>query len=180
MKKILFLLLLTAFVCFVPAGCGGEKSYRVNTGAGGAASNGAQSKPAETMEVRYSEDAKKSVALPAGYPGDRFPVYEGSFIAAVQAYEGGFIVTCFSKDHHDKVAAFYKQLLQNAQVIAVTDNDKEYVSTGVKDGYTYTVAIGESTELKGYPTSLGIALVPAEEGMEEALKKMPGFGGKNQ
>lgn len=180
MKKILFLLLLTAFLCSSLAGCGGEKGYKVSTGTSGAADDGAQSTPTGSLEVRYSENVKKSVALPAGYPKDRFPVYKDSFIAAVQAHEGGFIVTCFSKDHRDKAAAFYKQLLQNAQVISVTDNDKEYVSSGVKDGYVYTVAIGESTELKGYPTSLTITLVPAEEGMEEALKEMPGFGGKNQ
>ena len=179
-KNLVVMALLTVLLCVCLGGCGGEKSYKVeSTPESSKSGSGEQTLKTDSYTVRYSENTKKSVSLPEGYPKNQFPIYKDSFIATVQDDGTGFIVTCFSKDTVDKVTAYYKEVLQNARMISVTDDDKGYVSFGVKDGYTYTVTIVASSEIEGHSTSYIITLLPAEEGMAESLKEMPGLGGGN-
>jgi hypothetical protein len=166
--------LLGALFCVCLGGCGGGKSQPVESAPARPQSGSAEQAPQTgSLSIKYSDNTRKSVPLPARYPKDRFPVYADSFIAAVQDDGTSFVMTCFSRDARDKVTAYYKEVLKGAQVISVTDDDKGYVSFGVKDGYTYTVAIGASSEFEGYPTTIAISLLPAEKGMAETLKQMP-------
>ncbi|MBA1334025.1 MAG: hypothetical protein HPY66_1509 [Firmicutes bacterium] len=73
---------------------------------------------------------------------------------------------------------------RDSQIISQTAQADEYTIMGAKDDYTYTVCVTKNSEqdkeLKDYPTSLAISLVPAPEGMAESLKEMSGNmpGGK--
>jgi hypothetical protein len=165
MANILAVLTLSA-VLALAAGCAKGKSAEP------------QKQGPGDLNIKYTTDTKQSVKLPEGYPADHFPVYKDAFIMAVQSNENSFVVTCFSKDSLQKVSAFYKDLFKNSQVISLTEKDDEYTILGVKDGYTFTVCAIKNTdqdkELKDYPTSLLINLVPAPGGMPESLKGMTG------
>lgn len=180
MKRDL-ILVLAVWLCCALVGCGGgEKSYQVSGGERASTGGDGSAAGTDTFTVRYSDKPQQSVALPADYPEAGFPVYPGSFIAAAQDYEESCIVTGFAKEPRAQVTAFYREALQDAQVISVTDDDQSYVSYGVKDDYIYTVTVVDSTEFKGYPTCYTISLVPAEKGMAEALSQLTGPGGGSQ
>ena len=97
---------------------------------------------------------------------------------SVQTLDKSYTLVCFSEDSIQEVGAFYKELFKDSQIISQTAQADEYTIMGVKDGYTYTVCVTKNSEqdkeLKDYPTSLDIGLVPAPEGMAEGLKEMYG------
>jgi len=165
--SILAVLVLATAVSLA-AGCGKEKGAEP------------QKQGTGDLNIKYTTDTKQSVKLPDSYPAKSFPVYKDVFILAAQSMEKekSYILTCFSKDPLQKVSAFYKDLFKNSQVISLTEKDDEYTIMGVKDGYTFTVCVVKNNEqdkeLKDYPTSLLINLVPAPEGMAESLKGMSG------
>lgn len=103
----------------------------------------------------------KSVELPKGYPTDKFPIYEGSFIYSAIEQSGSYVITAYSKDDVKKVVAFYKKVLEGAKVNMDTKTDESLTSMGTKSGYAYTMDVGKSTE-KGYQTIITISLQPAE------------------
>lgn len=130
----------------------------------------------DDLTVEYTTEAKKSVQLPADYPKDCFPIYQDAFVMAVQNMNNSYVLTCFCKDPVKKVGAFYQELFKDSQVISRTEKSDEYTIFGVKDGYTYTVCVITNTEqegeLKDYPTSLAISVVPAPDDMAKGLEEM--------
>lgn len=162
MRKSLGVILLILLVFGSITGCGGTKSQK----------NG-------DVNLEYSTNLKKSVELPDSYPKNKFPIYQDAVVSAVQQDGKNLTVVCFSKDKPTGVTNFYKDLLKSAQVLTTTQNDNEFMTMGVKDGYTYTVTVGENDgeESKAYPTVFCIILLPAEAGMEESLQKMKGLTG---
>jgi len=170
-KKVAFWTMLLVFAglfLFGPAGCG-KSTETVKQG---------------EMTTKYSTEVKKGVELPADYPKDKFPVYKDAYVMSVQTLDKSYTLVCFSEDSIQEVGAFYKELFKDSQIISQTAQADEYTIMGVKDGYTYTVCVTKNSEqdkeLKDYPTSLAISLVPAPEGMAEGLKEMSGNmpGGK--
>ncbi|CCO06928.1 hypothetical protein [Desulforamulus hydrothermalis] len=161
-------LVLAGLFLFVLAGCG-KSTETVKQG---------------EMTTKYSTEIKKGVELPADYPKDKFPVYKDAYVMSVQTMDKSYILVCFSQNSIQEVAAFYKELLKDSQIISQTDRADEYTVMGVKDGYTYTFCVTKNSqqdkELKDFPTSLSVSLVPAPEGMAESLKEMSGSmpGGK--
>ena len=187
-RALIFLLalLITASLSFLLAGCGGEKSYEARgkvedskSADQGKSSNEGVNFKSDGVEVKYSENPKKSVTLPENYPAGQFPVYKDSFIAAVTKDENSTVVICFSKDGWEKVAAYYKELFSAANVISEYEDAGGFTSWGVKDGYNYNFTVGESDEMEGYRTTFALMLMPAEEEMEEFLKQMPSLPGSN-
>jgi len=165
----------------VMTGCGGGK--KTVTGDGGKSTNSEEVKIKSSeeieiksggIEIKYSGDGKKSVNLPNGYPDTKFPVYKDSFIAAVQSDDKSFIIMCFSREKVGEVTAFYKNLLKDAMVYSDTEDEKGFVSMGVKDGYSYIISTNESDEIEGYPTAIVITLTAEVEGMEGLIKMLPG------
>lgn len=170
-KKVAFwtmLLVLAGLFLFGLAGCG-KSTETVKQG---------------DLTTKYSTEVKKGVELPADYPKDKFPVYKGAYVLSVQTMNDSYVLVCFSKDSIQEVSAFYKELFKDSQIISQTAQADEYTIMGVKGGYTYTFCVtknkDQDKELKDYPTSLAISLVPAPEGMAESLKGMSGNmpGGK--
>ncbi len=168
-NRILSVLVIIACLAAF-TGCGGNKNSGVKK------EGGVTTYKADKTEIKYSDDTKKSVPLPDNYPAELFPVYKNSFVAAVQSDENGVIVNAFSKDDVGTVAAFYKKVLKDAQVISSHEDSKGFASLGVMGGYTYNLAVVESNEMEGYRTHTVIMLMPAEEGMEETLKQIQGAG----
>ena len=153
-SKLLVILLMGLFM----AGCGGD-TKTINTGDGGG--------------IKYSENVKKSVAIPAAYPLKEFPIYKEkeTFISAIQENDKSFIVSCFTKDKLDDVVKYYEEALKDGQVINTTKDKNGLVTMGIKGTYTYTFIVAESKDFEGYPTSITINLLPADPAMAEALKK---------
>ncbi|HSW57651.1 MAG TPA: hypothetical protein VLH15_04570 [Dehalococcoidales bacterium] len=96
--------------------------------------------------------------LPAKYPKDAFPVYEGSHILNVIWVENSYTVLAYSKSNYKDVIAFYENILKNAKVTAETKTDTSLTSFGTKDGYTYNIDVSSNNEYKGYQTSISIML----------------------
>lgn len=96
--------------------------------------------------------------LPAKYPKEYFPIYDGSHILNVLEMGKGYTLMAYSKADHKDVIAFYEKVMANAKVTADTRLDTSFTSFGTKDGYTYTIDIGKSTEYKGYLTSIAISI----------------------
>ncbi len=99
-----------------------------------------------------------AVKLPAKYPKEYFPIYDGSHILNVLEMGRGYTVLAYSKADYKDVIAFYEKVLANAKVTGDTRLDTSFTSFGSKDGYTYTIDIGKSTDYKGYLTSITIAI----------------------
>jgi len=102
-----------------------------------------------------------SVEMPKGYPNDKFPIYEGSFIYSAIELDGSYTLTAFSKDEVKKVIAFYEGILEGAKVSMDTKTDESFTSMGTISGLAYTMDVGKSTE-KGYQTIITISLQPVE------------------
>lgn len=163
MKKnasaVLFVLLV--FLAFISmSGCGSD-STSLTTAVPNATAPEEETPPEDESNLEVTTDTEKSVELPADYPKDSFPVYEGAFISAVQSLDNSYIVVAFCKEPVSEVSAFYKDLFNGSQVISVTELENEYTVFGVKDNYTFTVSVLESADMEGYPTSLLLSLVPA-------------------
>ncbi|HCU08115.1 MAG TPA: hypothetical protein DF480_03960 [Clostridiales bacterium] len=112
------------------------------------------------VDMEFSDDIGDSVALPAGYPQDLFPIYGESYIFGVVELEGGYTITAFSKDDFQDVAAFYKNVLEGTVVTYESDRADGYTSFGTIGEYTYNFDTGASVELEGYITSIVIMLMP--------------------
>ena len=95
-------------------------------------------------------------SLPADYPKDIFPVYSGSKIAQVLKVDTGFTVVAYSDAGPAKVIAYYRDILKDATVTSETVEQTHYESFGTKKGYTYTLAVGDTNEFKGYNTAIWI------------------------
>jgi hypothetical protein len=167
-KKVacwIILLVCAVFFLFGSAGCG-KSTETVKQG---------------ELTTKYSTEVKKGVELPEDYPKDKFPVYKDAFVMSVQDMDNSYVLVCFSMDSIQEVGAFYKELFKDEQIISQTAQTDEYTVMGVKDGYTYTVCVTKNSEqdeeLKDYPTSLAISLVPAPEDMAEGLEALKGMAG---
>ena len=160
MKKgvVISAIVVILLMSLVMAGCGGD-TKTINTGDGGG--------------IKYSENVKKSVDIPAAYPIKEFPIYKEkeSFISAIQQNDKSFIVSCFAKDKMDDVVKYYEEALKDGQVINTTKDKNGLVTLGIKSTYTYTVIVAESKDFEGYPTSITINILPADPAMAEALKQ---------
>jgi len=180
MKKIFICFIVSALMSLVFTGCSSDKPKQAGQDMKSATSQA--QKPAESQESgqtsvsvktkdgslsvengdgSLSVATDKSVELPKGYPKDKFPVYEGSFIYSAIELEGSYTISAFSKDEVKKVIAFYEKVLEGAKVNMDTKTDESLTSMGTKSGYAYTMDVGKSTE-KGYQTIITISLQPAE------------------
>ncbi len=173
MKKVV-VCCLVIFLFLFSLGCG--KNDTVSEGQGKDAGRTVQTQPEpanpggtkETQpapsepkgNVSVSVDTDKGVDLPKGYPQDKFPIYKDSYIFMVNELEGGYLLTAFSKDSVKDVMEFYTGVLATAQVIMETKAADSLTSFGTKDGYSYSLDVGPSNELKDYQTSITIVLQP--------------------
>lgn len=140
------------------AGCGvkdpGQTVPKVDSPA-------AKTEPVEKKpDLSVSTGTGKSTNLPQGYPREKFPLYEGSYIYTVFELDGSYTITAFSKDEVEKVMAFYAGILSEANVNMETRTDESITSFGTKDGFTYNLDVGKSSEMAGYQTSIVIFLQP--------------------
>lgn len=115
-----------------------------------------------TLKINIGDGNEESAKLPDNYPSDIFPLYRDSFIMSVVELSGGFTVTAFSKDDYTEIAAFYKELLKDAEVTAEMNMEKSFTSFGKISGYTYNFDTGESDEMDGYASSVAIMLMPSQ------------------
>ncbi|MCX7841628.1 MAG: hypothetical protein N2489_00955 [Clostridia bacterium] len=170
MKRNLLFFLISALIIFTGAGCSGGETKQDRTEIN---SSGEQEKKAVEVNeankesiVLKNEDGSlavsggKSVELPKGYPSDKFPVYENSFIYSAVELQGSYTVSAYSKDEVKKVIAFYEKVLEGAKTNMETKTDESLTSMGTKNGYAYTMDVGKSSE-QGYQTIITISLQPA-------------------
>gem|GEM_PF-1776002 len=176
-RFIFYIIVVLMFLVFT--GCGSEKpkqaeqdvkSATIETSKPAGSQSAAGDKSPETVQtIPASENKKgtlsvatgKSVELPKGYPSDKFPLYEGSFIYSAIELDGSYTLTAYSKDEVKKVIAFYEKVLEGAKVYMDTKTDESLTSMGTKSGYAYTMDVGKSTE-QGYRTIITISLQPAK------------------
>lgn len=171
MKKMLICFIALALMSFIFTGCSSDKPKQA--GQDMESSTSQVQKPAESQEsgqspisVKTNDGSlsvatDKSIELPKGYPSDKFPIYEGSFIYSVIELEGSYTISAFSKDEVEKVIAFYEKILEGADIKMDSRTDESLTSMGTKSGYAYTMDVGKSTE-QGYQTIITISLQPAE------------------
>ena len=171
MKKIFICLIVLALVSLVFTGCSNSNPQSAGQDMKGAITQA--QKPTESRESRQTSVSvktkdgflsvanDKSVELPKGYPKDKFPIYEGSFIYSAVELGGSYTITAFSQDEVKKVIAFYEEVLDGAKVNMDTKTDESLTSMGTKSGYAYTMDVGKSTE-KGFKTIITISLQPAK------------------
>jgi predicted small lipoprotein YifL len=150
--KRLITSLLTLLLLFSLTGCSSPKTPDADE------PNPPESKP----EITVSTDLVKSATLPKTYPEEKYPIYEDSFILTVIELDGGFTLTAFSKEDVKKVIAFYVETLKGAKVDMETKTDESLTSFGSKDGYTFNIDIGKSSEQPGYTTSIILMLMPTK------------------
>lgn len=174
MKKIFICFIVSALMSLVFTGCSSDKPKQAGQDMKSATSQ-AQEAEQSSVSVKNKDGSvtvesgtgslsvatDKSVELPKGYPKDKFPIYEGSFIYTAIEQSGSYAITAYSKDDVKKVVAFYKKVLEGAKVNMDTKTDESLTSMGTKSGYAYTMDVGKSTE-KGYQTIITISLQPAE------------------
>ncbi|NPV44284.1 MAG: hypothetical protein HPY70_09985 [Firmicutes bacterium] len=171
MKKLFICFIVSALMFFAFTGCSSDNTKQ--NGQDMKSETSHAQKPTESQEsgqnptVIKTNDGSlsvatdKSVKLPKGYPSDKFPIYDGSFIYSVIELEGSYVISAFSKDEVKKVIAFYEKVLDGAKVDMDTKTDESLTSMGTKSGYAYTMDVGKSTE-KGYQTIITISLQPAK------------------
>jgi len=116
--------------------------------------------PDGEMEVSVAANGLIGAELPDGYPQDKFPLYEKSYIGTALKQDGSYTVLAFSKDEAAKVTKFYADVLKDAAVIAEGETDGHFTSFGTISGYSYQIDIGGSDEMEGYQTSVTIVLIP--------------------
>lgn len=116
--------------------------------------------PPEKMEVSVATNGILGAELPDGYPQDKFPLYEKSYISTALKQDDSFTVIAFSEDEAAKVTEYYAGVLKDAAVIAEGETDGHFTSFGTISGYSYQIDIGESDEMEGYKTSVTIVLMP--------------------
>lgn len=170
-KKIFIFFIVSALMSLVFTGCSSDKPKQAGQDMKSATSQA--QKPAESQESgqtsvsvktkdgSLSVATDKSVELPKGYPKDKFPIYEGSFIYSAIELEGSYTISAFSNDEVKKVIVFYEKVLEGAKVSMDSKTDESLTSMGTKSGFAYTMDVGKSTE-KGYQTIISISLQPAE------------------
>ncbi len=189
MKKIFVGFIVFALITPAFAGCSGNKpeqsGHELKTATSQPQKIAESQQPQKTAEPKQSEKTSvsveskdgsisyknsdgsfslstdKSVELPNGYPCDKFPVYEGSFIYSAFELNGSYVISAFSKDEVNKVIEFYGKVLEGAKVNMDTKTSESLTSMGTKSGYAYTLDIGKSSE-EDYLTSIAISLQPAE------------------
>lgn len=182
MRRVFAFSIIIVLVFLAFTGCGSEKpkqteqdvkSTTIETSKPVESQNTADDKSSEPIQAAPSADVSllaatgKSAELPNNYPSGKFPIYEESFIYSVIELDGSYTLTVFSKDAVKKVIAFYEKVLEGAEVIMDTKTDESLTSFGTKDGYTYNMDMGKSSEMEGYPTSITIILQPVnEEGLQ--------------
>lgn len=164
MRKIL-ICFIVALMLFIFAGCGNEKQKPAESqdAAGDKSSEAVQTMPSnQEPDLSISVGNDQSAKLPMGYPSDKFPLYEGSYISGVIELDGSYTLTAFSKDEVKKVIAFYTKVLEGAKDVMDTKTDESLTSFGTKDGYTYNMDLGKNSEMDGYQTSITILLYPVK------------------
>jgi len=158
MKKYICVVLFALLICIsctVILGCGaGTTTIDTTTDP-----NGDEEVQEGSNTVDYSTDSAKSVELPADYPEDSFPIFNDAYIMTVHRLDDSFTVVAFCKEPVQDVVVFYKEFFKDTQAFSMEQGD-EYSIIGTKDNYSYTIVVMESEEIEGYPTSLGINLMP--------------------
>ncbi|WP_028308142.1 hypothetical protein [Desulfitibacter alkalitolerans] len=159
MRKI-FICFIVALVFLVFAGCGSENTKQKEQDISSTTTE--TSKAAGPQDFSVSAAVDKSVELPEGYPTDKFPIYQGSYISWVIELDGGYTLAAFSKDEVKKVIDFYEKVLEGAKDTMDTRTEESLTSFGTKDGYTYNMDVGKSSEMEGYQTIITILLHPVK------------------
>jgi len=108
----------------------------------------------EEKDTTQPAELSVKTTLPADYPKSVFPVYSGSQVAEVMYSGNSYSVVAYSEAPVSDVIKFYKDVLKNASVMSETEEATHFESFGMKDGYTYTISIGETGEYKGFKTEL--------------------------
>jgi hypothetical protein len=176
-KKAVFFCILCLSVCMMFSACSGGDMANKEEPPGSAntsetivqAPDKTDKKPDEhpgssdsELQINVGDGENVSAKLPDTYPADVFPLYKDSFIVSALELSGSFTITAFSKDDYTEVAAFYKELLKDAEVTAETDSERGFTSFGEIGGYTYNFDTGASDEMDGYVSSVVIMLMPAQ------------------
>ncbi|MDY0278871.1 MAG: hypothetical protein RBQ97_12385 [Acholeplasma sp.] len=176
-KKSLFLSLLSLSICIMFSAC--SKGETVNKKESQASADSPEisvqapdNKDKKSGEKRESSDStlqmsigdgnEGSAKLPDNYPSDVFPLYRDSFIVSAVEMDGSFTITAFSKAYYTELAAFYKEFLKDAEIMAEMNLEKSFTSFGKISGYTYNFDTGASDEMDGYASSLAILLMPLQ------------------
>lgn len=163
MRRRFILNMIVVLMFLVLSGCGSEKPKQAETDVKGTTIETSipSESPGTTGDKKgtLSVATGKSAELPKGYPSDKFPLYEGSFIYSAIELDGSYTLTAYSKDEVKKVIAFYEKVLEGAKVYTDTKTDESLTSMGTKSGYAYTMDVGKSTE-QGYRTTIAISLQP--------------------
>jgi hypothetical protein len=122
MKKIFICFIVSALMSLVFTGCSSDKPEQAGQDMKSATSQ-AQEAEQSSVSVKNKDGSvtvengtgsmsvatDKSVELPKGYPKDKFPIYEGSFIYTAIEQSGSYAITAYSKDDVKKVVVFIKK-----------------------------------------------------------------------
>ncbi len=176
-KKAVFFGILCLSICIILSACsGGDTANKMETSSSADTPEissqvqdntdtelGEQLEGSDSpLQINVGDGENVSAKLPDTYPADVFPLYKDSFIVSALELSGGFTITAFSKDDYTEVAAFYKELLKDAEVTAETDSERGFTSFGKIGEYTYNFDTGVSDEMEGYVSSVVIILTPAQ------------------
>ncbi|NPV88073.1 hypothetical protein HPY42_00910 [Coprothermobacteraceae bacterium] len=112
----------------------------------------------QNNDVSISVGTQKSVELPKDFPASVFPIYPGSYIATAMGTGNSYTVTAYTTDDIQRVVAFYSTVLEGAKVTAETKTEESLTSFGTKGGYTYTLDVGNTNDMKGFRTSIVLSI----------------------
>lgn len=116
------------------------------------------------------------IDLPKNYPSDKFPIYKGGLVySAIVDKSSGletFIVSAVSKDDVEKVNAFYKGLIADAEDFSDFSMDEVYMYSGKYEGYEFTITCAPEDTNKDYALfNLMLKKLPSVESLLEQLNE---------
>lgn len=116
--------------------------------------------PQKTAEdTAVTEDVKVLIGgatLSANYPEEIFPVYPDSYILSVLESDNNYVIVAYSEENPSEVIAYYEEVVKSANITALSKTETNWTTFGVKDGYTFTLDVGENIEMEGYLTQITI------------------------
>ena len=133
---------------------------------------------ADGVEVEVAKEEGVSVDLPEGYPKDIFPVYRKALVTGAVSYPDGSVgITFSSNDGVSEVAAFYEEILENAQVLTVQKDGDYYMNVGQlgNDGYSVMIE-GLTDDEDGYACQVSLVVVMDQYEETEAEEEATGQG----
>ncbi|MDM8533515.1 hypothetical protein QUF55_02320 [Clostridiaceae bacterium HSG29] len=168
MKKIISIMLMILLIASFVTGCGNDKKEEESGKVDIETSGNEMTIKDEDNEMVVSTNLKKSVDLPEGYPDDIVPIYNDLFLmAASKNSDESYMVVGLTNDDYSKVAKFYDNALEDAEVIMNFSDENGYNNMGEYKGYTYTIlANDEQSDDLDYKTTVNIILVPGSTKME--------------